>query len=61
MKNNWVGTKEISIIAGCGLNTALQIKKEVNAIIEEKGYRVVSAKKTSRKELLKYLGLEETE
>jgi len=61
MKNNWVGTKEISIIADCGLNTALQIKKEVNAIIEEKGYRVVSTKKTSRKELLKYLGLEETE
>ncbi len=56
----WVTTKEIQVIAECGYTKAQEIKREVNQIVADKGYKIVSNRKAPRQEVLKYLGLEDT-
>ena len=55
----WITTKEIVEVAECGYNKAQEIRREVNEMIEAQGFKVVNKKKAPRKEVLKYLGLED--
>ena len=56
----WLSTKDIMILANCGRNTAIKIRKEVEELIKASGYKLPSAKvkKVPTDKVLEYLHLD---
>lgn len=58
LMKNWLTNHDIMILAECGLNKAIEIKKEIQKQILKEGYKLPKHKVTKQR-VLEYLGINE--